>query len=247
VADYLGGLDLNEDEGELVSVITLLPRLVLAVLVAGLAIPGATAAAVAPPATNVPVDPDTGAKGGVDATFVIRNLDPAGHYQLLVENTRGIGYVNGFRWVPPPGLTITGITGAEGGHCGLAANAIVCQGTLAPPICTCLPGGTLTVNFNATGVTPTVPRTCGGMTSLFIPIPSTPGQVTTPTTTASCQPASVPPHGLGSLTLTTGPAALDVPYCKGPSTPQTGTPASPCIPRPLTPAQAKAWRTTAGG
>ena len=131
------------------------------------------AAAPAAPSAEIPVDPDTGAKGGVDGTWVVRNLDPPGHYQLLFQNTSGIGYINSFRWVPPPGLTVTAITGTEGGHCALTGGAIECKGKIAPPTCTCRPGGQLTVNFNATGLNPTYSngiRTSYGMVGMYLQI-----------------------------------------------------------------------------
>jgi hypothetical protein len=36
-------------------------------------------------------------------------------YQLEVQNTSGIGYINAFSWDPPVNLTITAVTSSEGG------------------------------------------------------------------------------------------------------------------------------------
>src|SRR5262245_4929317 len=97
-----------------------------------------------------------------DSKTIFRFLDPAaGKYQIEVDNTSGIGYINSFNWVPPAGMTITRITSTEGGHCTLVANPvpgggspmIACVGGkkgIAPPKCTCLSGGQMLVNFTAT-------------------------------------------------------------------------------------------------
>ena len=109
----------------------------------------------------VPIqDPgDTGVRvGATDAVTIIRYLDPfQGKYQIEVENTSGIGYINTFNWVPPNQMTITAITSSEGGICNLTNNTISCVGGkngIAPPVCTCLHGGIMTVNFTATGNLP---------------------------------------------------------------------------------------------
>jgi hypothetical protein len=94
-----------------------------------------------------------------DATTIVRVLDPQrGLYQLEVQNTSGIGYINTFTWNAPDGLTITAVTSSEGGHCQLVSGAISCTGGgkgITPPGCTCEPGGKMTVNFTATGNQPT--------------------------------------------------------------------------------------------
>src|SRR5262249_1621433 len=96
-----------------------------------------------------------------DALTVFRFLDPsADKYQIEVDNTSGVGYINSFNWVPPPGLTITAITSTEGGHCTLVPNPVPGGGSpmisciggkngIAPPKCTCLSGGPMRVNFTA--------------------------------------------------------------------------------------------------
>jgi len=132
-----------------------------------------TTASTAPVASNAkPVpqsqlvtqvaDPgDSGARiGATDAVTIVRFLDPVkGLYQIEVDNTSGIGYINTFAWVPPPNMTVTAITSTEGGKCYIdGSGAISCTAGgkgIAPPKCTCLAGGALLVNFTATGNAPT--------------------------------------------------------------------------------------------
>jgi hypothetical protein len=101
-----------------------------------------------------------------DAVTIVRSVDPAaGGYQLEVENTSGIGYINHFTWTPPKTMTITRITSSHGGRCTLVPNPdastdtpmIACSGAgagIKPPTCLCSAGGTLLVDFNATTTTP---------------------------------------------------------------------------------------------
>ena len=112
------------------------------------------------PAQVVPDPGNTGTRSNqTDAVTIFRFLDPSvGKYQIEVQNTSGIGYINTFNWVPPPSMTITAITSSEGGRCTLVGGDIACVGGkkgLAPPKCTCLSGGEMTVNFTATGNAPT--------------------------------------------------------------------------------------------
>jgi len=88
------------------------------------------------------------------AAVTIRPLD-TGKYQLEVVNTSGIGFIDTFYWAPPPGVTITAITSSEGGRCKLLSGEISCTTRLAPPPCTCEAGGSMTVNFTATGLAST--------------------------------------------------------------------------------------------
>jgi hypothetical protein len=105
-------------------------------------------------ATAGPVDADTLPKGGTDATTTFRWLNP-GKYQLEIQNTSGIGFIDTFSWVPPVGMTVTAVTSSEGARCSVANGDIFCSGKVAPPQCTCLPGGVVLVNFTATGDDPT--------------------------------------------------------------------------------------------
>jgi hypothetical protein len=101
-----------------------------------------------------------------DAVTIVRFVNPAaGGYQLEVENTSGIGYINRFTWTPPRSMTITQITGSHGGRCSLVPNPaastdtqmIACSGAgtgIKPPTCLCSAGGGLLVNFNATTTNP---------------------------------------------------------------------------------------------
>jgi hypothetical protein len=113
-----------------------------------------TAGASRAAAKAEPVNPNTLGRGAGDAVVIVRWLSP-GLYQLDVQNTSGIGYINQFVWTPPAGLTVTAITSAEGGKCRLVSGDIECNGNITPPTCTCLAGGDLTVNFTATGLQPT--------------------------------------------------------------------------------------------
>jgi hypothetical protein len=80
-----------------------------------------------------------------------------GRYQLVVTDHSGIGSIDSFTWSAPPQLTITAVTGSSGGQCQLMSGAVSCRGKLAPPQCLCTgDGGSLTVNFDATGATPTM-------------------------------------------------------------------------------------------
>jgi hypothetical protein len=129
------------------------------------AVPCVAAAQIAnaaAPVAPIAIDPgDTGARQGLgDAVTIMRFLDiPAGLYQLDVTNTSGLGYINTFTWVAPTNMNITRITSSEGGICTLTASGdISCRGGgkgVPPPKCTCLGGGHLTVNFTATGLSPT--------------------------------------------------------------------------------------------
>jgi hypothetical protein len=98
-------------------------------------------------------DPNTLGKGSADAVTVVSFLG-SGRYQLDVQNTSGIGYINQFTWVPPPNLTVTAVTSSEGGKCALVGGSIRCNGKVAPPNCTCEAGGDLTVIFTANGLDP---------------------------------------------------------------------------------------------
>lgn len=117
---------------------------------------GTLKAGKTPPQNNgAPIDADTLPKGSVDADTTVRWLNTSGSYQLEVQNTSSIGYLDTFNWSPPPSMTITAVTGAVGAKCSLQNGEIHCVGKLKPPKCTCLPGGEMTVNFTATGNNPT--------------------------------------------------------------------------------------------
>ena len=103
---------------------------------------------------TVAADPNTLGRGAGDAVTVVSFLG-SGRYQLDVQNTSGIGYINQFTWNPPANLTVTAVTSSEGGRCTLVGGSIQCNGKVAPPKCTCLAGGDLTVTFTAKGLDPT--------------------------------------------------------------------------------------------
>jgi hypothetical protein len=112
----------------------------------------ATRAANDTPAAGVA--PETLPKGSADAVSIFRWIGP-GQYQLDVQNTSGIGYIDTFNWVPPVNLTVTSVTSTEGGHCSLVGGDIQCSGKIPPPTCTCSGGGDLVVNFTGKGLDPT--------------------------------------------------------------------------------------------
>jgi hypothetical protein len=172
--------------------------------------------AAGPQPVNLIVDPgDVGARiGATDAITVIRFLDPkAGLYQIEVDNTSDIGFINTFNWVPPAGMTITAVTSSEGGRCRLANGNIVCTGAkkgLAPPICTCRTGGKLMVNFKATGNGPT----WNGQWWTYYGVVGGYTQITSVTPVPYHIPSYLPPY-------------VDLPLCaKG----QAPTKAKPCVP-----------------
>jgi hypothetical protein len=159
-------------------------------------------------ATKAAADPNTLGKGSADAVTVVTWLAP-GKYQLDVQNTSGIGFINQFTWSPPLGMTVTAVTSSEGGRCSLVGGSIQCNGKVAPPTCTCRSGGELTVNFTATGLEPTFANgywTYHGMTGAFLQI-----QQMTP----------VPYHIPSFL-----PTGADLPLCKKG---QTSTKLNPCV------------------
>jgi hypothetical protein len=95
-----------------------------------------------------------------DITTVIRPLAGShdGKYQVVFENTSGIGYINSVKFVQPAQMTITAVTATHGGRCRLDENVIVCFAAkkgIAPPTCTCHAGGLMTFNFTAKGNLPT--------------------------------------------------------------------------------------------
>lgn len=147
-------------------------------------------------ASPQPANPNTLGRGSGDAVVIVRWLAP-NTYQLDVQNTSGIGFIDQFVWTPPIGLTITAVTSSEGGKCSLSSGNIVCNGNIRPPACTCLAGGDLTVNFTATGLEPTFANgyyTYYGMVGAFL-------QITEMT--------PVPYHIPSSLNLVS-----DLPLCK---------------------------------
>jgi hypothetical protein len=154
-------------------------------------------------------DPNTLGKGSADAVSVVRWVG-AGTYQLDVQNTSGIGYINQFTWVPPANLTVTAVTSSEGGKCTLVGGSIQCNGKVAPPSCTCLAGGDLTVTFTAKGLDPTFANgywTYYGIVGAYLQI-----QQMTPV-----------PYHIPSVLPKLG---LDLPLCKKG---QTSTKARPCV------------------
>jgi hypothetical protein len=125
--------------------------LLLVALTLAVGLHAATAAAATPP---VATDPNTLGRASADVVAIVRWVGP-GSYQLEVQNTSGIGYIDAFNWAPPVDLIITAVTSTEGGKCALVGGSIECTGKVPPPKCTCQAGGSLTVNFTAKGLEPT--------------------------------------------------------------------------------------------
>jgi hypothetical protein len=124
-------------------------------------VPAAHASGAAPAAPANAVVTITGANHlePTDVVTVVRALAlRTGKYQVEVENTSAIGYINTFTWAPSDAITVTSITSSHGGSCHIANNSIICTASkkgIAPPSCTCRAGGALEVNFTATGNGPT--------------------------------------------------------------------------------------------
>ena len=104
-------------------------------------------------------DQDELDRSGVDVGTTILSL---GHdrYRLIIQNTSDVGFINTLRWKVngPAGLVgnttaarLIKVTRWSSGDCVLAdSSTISCTGlTIAPPKCTCIPGGKMTVDFVA--------------------------------------------------------------------------------------------------
>jgi hypothetical protein len=94
------------------------------------------------------LDPDQEPESSADNTSALKSF-PNDRYQLLVTNTSDTGSINEFSWAPPTGMEVTRVLGSSSGHCALVGRAVVCDGNLPPPKCSCQPGGTMTVDFTA--------------------------------------------------------------------------------------------------
>lgn len=134
-------------------------RIGLAVaLCLGLLATASAALGAAPQNQNaIPLDPDILAKQANDANWSLMWLGK-GHYRLLVQNTSGVGYIDTFDWVAGVGMNVTSIISTSGGKCTVEARVIACVGKIKPPRCTCLPGGSMTIDFTATAPGSTDPN-----------------------------------------------------------------------------------------
>ena len=124
------------------------------------------------------IDPDQEPESSADATSVVRSLT-GDRYELSVTNTSDTGFINQFSWLAPGGMEVERVVRSSSGHCTLSAKGnwnplapasseflgqtiadpsgifdsssreIVCVATLAPPKCSCEPGGTITIDFVA--------------------------------------------------------------------------------------------------
>lgn len=100
-----------------------------------------------PPAPDSSPDPDSANMAGADLNWVV---DPDGkdRYQLYLQNTSRVGYVDAITWHAPPGEAVVAVEGVTAGSCHVVGGAIVCSGLhLKPPTCACRPGGAATVTF----------------------------------------------------------------------------------------------------
>jgi len=157
---------------------------------------------------DTPIDPNTLGRASGDAVAIVRWISP-GIYELDVQNTSGIGYINLFTWTPPPAMTVVAVTKTVGGKCSLTGGYIQCSGKIPPPKCTCQAGGDLTVTFSAKGLEPTFANgywTYYGIVGAYLQIR---------------QMTPVPYHIPSAL-----PQFGDVPLCKKG---QTSTKAKPCV------------------
>jgi hypothetical protein len=92
------------------------------------------------------IDPDELFKAGADAQTNIQALGND-RFQLSVQNTGDIGFINTFTWTPPPAMVVTAVANS---HCQLASGKIWCRDiAIKPPKCTCLGGGVFTLRFDA--------------------------------------------------------------------------------------------------
>jgi len=164
--------------------------------------------AISHAASPTPIDPDLTGKSSADAAWSLQWLGN-GKYQLLVQSTSGVGFIDSFDWVAGPGFTITSVTSSSQGKCALVGDAISCTGSLKPPKCTCLPGGSMTIKFTATGDTASDPK---GTQEAY-------GEVGSYIAIKTVTP--VPYHIPSSLNT----SSADVPLCKAG---QKSTKAKPC-------------------
>jgi hypothetical protein len=81
--------------------------------------------------------------------------DQAGKYEVEVDNTNPTRFIRSFRWTPPPGIDVTAVDHAIGGHCNVEGGSIVCTGLAAPPSSVNGVGAPLIVDFTGTGRRPT--------------------------------------------------------------------------------------------
>jgi len=91
----------------------------------------------------------------VPYVMVVRILS-TDHYQVEVQNTDSHSFIKSFDWSPPGGLTVTAVTGSQGGTCKLdGLGGISCSGKALPSTCDGCVGSSMVVNFTAKGLEPT--------------------------------------------------------------------------------------------
>jgi hypothetical protein len=98
---------------------------------------------------------DATSLNGVPYVMVVRIIS-TDHYQVEVQNTNPQSFIKSFEWFPPGGLTVTAVTGSQGGTCKLdGLGGISCSGKALPSTCDGCVGSSMTVNFTAKGLEPT--------------------------------------------------------------------------------------------
>jgi hypothetical protein len=95
------------------------------------------------------MDPDEGDRSGSDVTTSVRELGN-NRYQIIVQNFSDAGFINSFWWKAKD-MRITAVTGSSSGSCHVFdSTTLQCTGlAIRPPKCTCLAGGSATVDFVA--------------------------------------------------------------------------------------------------
>jgi hypothetical protein len=107
-------------------------------------------------------DPPAALKFTVILRWVGADKSGADKWELYVENTNLVKFINTFRWVPPTGLQVKAITNAGGGKCRLSDGIIMCSGNIAPESCSSCEGGGMTIEFTGNGFDPVWVPTDGG-------------------------------------------------------------------------------------
>lgn len=108
---------------------------------------------------------DPNVRVNVPYVMTVRILDEiAGKYQVEFDNTNPAKLIDDFKWTPPGGMTISAINSTTGGRCLILEGIIECKGQWRPASCDsgeCI-GGSMKVDFTATGKQPTFVQTSYG-------------------------------------------------------------------------------------
>jgi hypothetical protein len=86
-------------------------------------------------------------RGELAAAWVVKELG-RDRFELSVQNTSMIGYIDGFEWRPASGDAVVSVVSASAGRCSIVDRRLRCSDLhLKPPTCQCRPGGSATVTF----------------------------------------------------------------------------------------------------